>query len=469
MDEDDEAAEVVLDDNGVDESNDENDELNVDWSNYRASPSSSLSLPPPTSTHGSRTEEQPPFNISETATVLREEALPEIQQKPDPSNKNPLSTVGAWTVAVSDTINDHLIVARSLTMATIGVMAWYGISQTPLFFRYRTVADVPYRYFQRNLTLHGCRLISHARHPATVRCWIRHCSPVERIMPRSLWEGLMRYHPASAIRKERYDQRRSELLQVELVSVVPPPEAPVSDDSDIFAAFNTSTATSQAEALDDWFRHMAESGATVSCQFLGRRLPVVEAAMDLSVRGQAVKRSLHSIFPDWAAAAPSTAVSSSSSSTVHPFLTPLQEEQQVALVRLFIRPHYQYRRQDVGTMLVRQGLALSARTSNAAAAEAIGAEQQLAPAVSNTEILLNVNTAAAGNSRWWWPWHRTVWHHLDELVVAQREAIRQSRGAWQSPWLRQQYPDLVQDVEFEANATYGQKLWKLVVDKWQKR
>lgn len=77
--------------------------------------------------------------------------------------------MGSGSVQLSDWINDHLIVARPVAFASIGLLAAYGLSHSPLLFRYRTVSDIPARSFQNRRTLVG-RLIrvSTAEPTATV-------------------------------------------------------------------------------------------------------------------------------------------------------------------------------------------------------------------------------------------------------------------------------------------------------------
>lgn len=43
----------------------------------------------------------------------------------------------------SKLVNDNLIAARYGIFSGVTLLTVYGLSQTPLFFRYRTVADVP--------------------------------------------------------------------------------------------------------------------------------------------------------------------------------------------------------------------------------------------------------------------------------------------------------------------------------------
>jgi len=60
---------------------------------------------------------------------------------------------------VADSINDHLIIARYGTFATISLLAAYGIAKTPIFHRYRTVVDIPARCFASRRRIHG-RIVS---------------------------------------------------------------------------------------------------------------------------------------------------------------------------------------------------------------------------------------------------------------------------------------------------------------------
>ncbi|KAL7568713.1 hypothetical protein ACA910_021707 [Epithemia clementina (nom. ined.)] len=79
------------------------------------------------------------------------------------------SSIRSWfgqaSVTVSHTVNNHLIEARILTMTTICLLTVYGISQSPLFFRYRTVAEIPSHWFRQRKFIHG-RLINVWVNPA---------------------------------------------------------------------------------------------------------------------------------------------------------------------------------------------------------------------------------------------------------------------------------------------------------------
>jgi hypothetical protein len=69
--------------------------------------------------------------------------------------------VGRGTVQLSEWVNSNLIVARYAAYAGIGLLAAYGITHSPLFFRFRTVADIPSHYFFRRRKIR-CRLVAAA-------------------------------------------------------------------------------------------------------------------------------------------------------------------------------------------------------------------------------------------------------------------------------------------------------------------
>lgn len=57
--------------------------------------------------------------------------------------------IGKAVGDVSDKINENLIAVRYGTTATIVLLGAYGLSNTPLFFRFKTVADIPGKAKQR--------------------------------------------------------------------------------------------------------------------------------------------------------------------------------------------------------------------------------------------------------------------------------------------------------------------------------
>lgn len=51
--------------------------------------------------------------------------------------------VGNQMQSVSDIINDNLVAARYASFASIALLSAYGLANTPLFFRFKTVSDIP--------------------------------------------------------------------------------------------------------------------------------------------------------------------------------------------------------------------------------------------------------------------------------------------------------------------------------------
>jgi hypothetical protein len=63
--------------------------------------------------------------------------------------------MGQNVASLSDFINENLIPFRYGTMATVTLLTVYGLSNTPMFFRYKTISDIPSSCFIKRQTLHG--------------------------------------------------------------------------------------------------------------------------------------------------------------------------------------------------------------------------------------------------------------------------------------------------------------------------
>ena len=68
------------------------------------------------------------------------------QRHPIPQEDSLRQVIGKGMHTVSDIINDNIIAARYATVASIVLLSAYGISRTPLFFRYKTVSEIPGEY-----------------------------------------------------------------------------------------------------------------------------------------------------------------------------------------------------------------------------------------------------------------------------------------------------------------------------------
>lgn len=57
--------------------------------------------------------------------------------------------------AISDTINSNLIIIRYGTLGSIVLLGAYGIANTPLFYRYKSLWDIPESMWRRRRWVHG--------------------------------------------------------------------------------------------------------------------------------------------------------------------------------------------------------------------------------------------------------------------------------------------------------------------------
>lgn len=60
------------------------------------------------------------------------------------------AVVGGAMHGFSQVINDNLIAARYGVMASMFLLTAYGLSNTPLFFRFRTVSEIPGKKWMKN-------------------------------------------------------------------------------------------------------------------------------------------------------------------------------------------------------------------------------------------------------------------------------------------------------------------------------
>lgn len=70
----------------------------------------------------------------------------QVQSPPanDSSSKNSWrQVVGRGMHSVSDAINENIVAARYATIASILLLSAYGVASTPLFYRFKTVKDIP--------------------------------------------------------------------------------------------------------------------------------------------------------------------------------------------------------------------------------------------------------------------------------------------------------------------------------------
>lgn len=89
--------------------------------------------------------------ITSTRDVLnQEEAKQDLGKMSATTTTTTTNNNGIFRTVVGESmdnftqfVNDNLIMARFGVMATVTLLAAYGIANTPLFFRFRTVAEIP--------------------------------------------------------------------------------------------------------------------------------------------------------------------------------------------------------------------------------------------------------------------------------------------------------------------------------------
>ena len=74
------------------------------------------------------------------------------------TNRTLRQEAGQMLANISDTINENLIIARYGTFISISALTIWGISISPLFFRFKRISDIPVSYFQHRRNL-PCRLV----------------------------------------------------------------------------------------------------------------------------------------------------------------------------------------------------------------------------------------------------------------------------------------------------------------------
>ena len=137
--------------------------------------------------------------------------------------------LGRGTTGFSDLINENLIVARYFTLSSVFLLGAYGVANTPLFYRYKSVADISTREFSRRTWIHG-RLVAQ-RAPTTspqgqgnpIVLYFRHLSPIERLLTQSAMSRVMAGRSETLLYASTNPHRH--LLPVELAGVVSPPKS----------------------------------------------------------------------------------------------------------------------------------------------------------------------------------------------------------------------------------------------------
>lgn len=315
----------------------------------------------------------------------------------------PRSIVGQASVDFSDWVNENLVAARFASLTTIGLLTAYGISQTPLFFRYRTVADIPSTLFRARVTLRG-RLM-HCPTTAAgqpLRCRLRHLSPLESWLPKPTWQALLRFYPAI-----RPADHARETLLVEVAGLQ-----------------STEYYQSVTDPPGAWWERLARDRTAVSVQLLGRRVIAQNHKNNTTTSDRPTKRQIPGL---------------SSPDSLHD-----ESAEHIAIARLYYRPKpTQLWATDLAHHMVRAGRANVASDGLYGTASSSHADRPLDTTDSVAALQADVT-------------------YVQRLAQAEYEAAAESRGQWADPAIRQAQPEVVAEGEFQSKASVWQKLWRHV-------
>jgi hypothetical protein len=149
-------------------------------------------------------------NLNETSYLYGRHAEGEHQQDPETQQSSIRETISSTMCKISDIINDNLILVRYATLSSVLLLSAYSMSQSPLFYRYRKIQDIPVSYFTRRRYL-ICRLLPFEKKDTAfnnlapnkttdvfspIYLKVRHLSPVSRFLPKSHYEFALQHSPS---------------------------------------------------------------------------------------------------------------------------------------------------------------------------------------------------------------------------------------------------------------------------------
>ena len=322
---------------------------------------------------------------------------------------------GQASLSLSDWVNENLVAVRYATLTTIALLTAFGISQTPLFFRYRTVADIPSTLFRTRRKIRGRIMKSESPMEAglPIRCHVRHLSPLESILTKRMFETLLKWHPFAAAGISPQDNMR-DLMKVEIAGVR-----------------STGYYASSTDQPGEWFERLAREHTPVTLQLLGRRIAERAVAPPGQSNMTFLPHKPHKRkIPGLESALDSTAVREFTE----------ENTEQIAVARMYFRPKAtQWTPIDIAQSMVRFG---RANISSNGLYGSIGAKDRL---LDTTESVKDLQADA---------------EYMETLAQAEYKAASESRGMWADHSVRQSRKDIVDEVEFQSTASFWQKLWR---------
>lgn len=354
-------------------------------------------------------------------------------------------SVGNAMYTISDVINNNLIVARMGVMASVALLGAYGISNTPLFFRFRTIHEVPSSYFVSRKRLYG-RIIeldnksSLSNTDGSIHVYVRHLSPAGQILPK-IWFDFFRRMNMTALAATSTGasssdaERKRDLLKVKIAGVQYPP----------FSQHRYKT--------EEYLERMAKDRTLVSCQLLARQVPKVESTNN-EARS---KRSMEDAFPELKAGQnedekESQLFRDSDSSTSFIVDEDIIGEH-LGVCKLSYRPTIlQFFPTDIAVSLLLSGNATVAPTL-------LASNQDTAEEDDDDMNTARPNTTIVDSSQRLDDLRGDV-KYLERLEQAEFEALKNETGIWAFSEVRKTNSDAVAEIEFQAKASIFQKLWR---------
>jgi len=125
---------------------------------------------------------------------------------PPPPPMDMRKTVGTGMDDFTKVVNDNLIAVRYGVFAGVTLLTVYGLSQTPLFFRYRTVNEIPSSYFLQRKRFHGRMIgvvvddtgIESSHGSKDIQILVRHLSPIGQILPKTWFDFFVQFNPRAS-------------------------------------------------------------------------------------------------------------------------------------------------------------------------------------------------------------------------------------------------------------------------------
>ncbi len=188
---------------------------------------------------------------------------------------------------------------------------------------------------------------------------------------------------------------------------------------------------------EQFLDRLAKERTLVSCQLLARQV----AAAIPGELSKSEKRSISQIMPEFSE---NPQVRDEIGSNLP---RPYHEQEQLAICRVTYRPtFFQFFPTDIAESLI--------ATGNASVSSNILAREV-------TSSVTTASTSITDSSQRLQDLRNDV-KYLDRLAKAEFEAARQSMGMWSVPEVRESKRDVVEEVEFQCNASFLQKVWRWI-------